>query len=189
MVILVFLFAKFLNKNRFLLEKNNINLLYFLIEVKIYFFFLKILQIFLFFSILTVFLSLIFDLLGILSYFLKNFLIIEAKCAGAQKLMQTQYENSKVYYNFHQENKIQISENYKYLLNSYIKDKNSMDLSIFNSPYIKGVNSIYQNSDNIFKILNQVQVNILSMTNLHNEIIDSIIIIGKQQLEINSDFN
>ena len=76
MVILVFLFAKFLNKNRFLLEKNNINLLYFLIEVKIYFFFLKILQIFLFFSILTVFLSLIFDILGILYYFLKNFLII-----------------------------------------------------------------------------------------------------------------
>jgi hypothetical protein len=110
------------------------------------------LQIFLFFSILTIILSLIFDFLNILSYFLKNYLIVETQCAGIQKLIKIEYESSKVYYNFHQENKIQIdkNKNYTYLFNRYINNKNIIDLSVFNIPYIKGVNSVYQNPDNIF---------------------------------------
>jgi hypothetical protein len=77
------------------------------------------LQIFLFFSILTIILSLIFDFLNILYYFLKNYLIVENQCAGIQKLIKIEYESSKVYYNFHQENKIQIdkNKNYIYLFN------------------------------------------------------------------------
>lgn len=152
MVIFLFCLTKILNKNKFLLEKNNSSLLYFLIEIEFYFFLLKILQIFLFFSILTIILSLIFDFLNILSYFLKNYLIVETQCAGIQKLIKIEYESSKVYYNFHQENKIQIdkNKNYTYLFNRYINNKNIIDLSVFNIPYIKGVNSVYQNPDNIF---------------------------------------
>jgi hypothetical protein len=126
MVIFLFCLTKILNKNKFLLEKNNSSLLYFLIEIEFYFFLLKILQIFL-----------------------------------------------------KEKNKIQIDKNYTYLFNRYINNKNIIDLSVFNIPYIKGVNSVYQNPDNIFKILNQIQVDILSMCTLNDQIIDSLLAISK----------
>jgi hypothetical protein len=74
---------------------------------------------------------------------------------------------------------IKIKTIFIYLIGRYINNKNIIDLSVFNIPYIKGVNSVYQNPDNIFKILNQIQVDILLMCTLNDQIIDSLLAISK----------
>lgn len=175
-LIIFFILCKILNKDKFLLNKKNITLLYFLFEIEIYFFILKIIQLFLLFTFLITFFSLIFQIF----IFISEFLVVETNCAGTQKLMVSQYDSSMVFYNYHKNNRIEIDSNQKYasLLNIYISDKRYADLSIFSIPYVKSVNSVYENKDNVLKILENIQVNILSITKINDKIIKSIMSIS-----------